>query len=227
VGYVEIARAESERGTLLLRERRGDGRSVLELRANGLFVMDTSEHASERGLAEAALELVAAPVRVLVGGLGLGFTLDRVLGDQRVERCDVVELEPSLVEWMRDGTIPHGPQLLADRRARVVVADVASALAEAAPSAYDVVLLDVDNGPGHLVHDANAALYRRPFLATVRERLTLGGALAVWSASRAPELLEELRSAFDEAEERAHEVQLQGRGEHYWLYVGRRVASEA
>jgi spermidine synthase len=229
VEYVEVARSETEHGELVLRERRseGGGPQVWELRANGVFVMDTSEHASERALADAALELVETPARVLVGGLGLGFTLDRVLGDPRVEQCDVVELEPALVEWMRDGTIPHGPQLLADRRARVVVADVASAVAEAAPATYDVVLLDVDNGPGHLVHDANAALYRLPFLATVRERLTPGGALVVWSAARSRELLEDLRSAFDEVEERAHEVRLQDRDEHYWLYVGRRVASEA
>ena len=108
-----------------------------------------------------------------------------------------------------------------------MVTDVANAVAEAAPASYDVVLLDVDNGPGYLVHDANAALYRRPFLATVGERLRPGGALAVWSADRSPELLAELRSAFDDAEERNHAVRLQDRDEHYWLYVGRRVASEA
>ncbi len=223
--YVEVARRETGHGELVLRERRPEdgGPSVLELRANGAFVMDTSEHASERALADAALDLVEAPTRVLVGGLGLGFTLDRVLGDPRVEHCDVVELESALVEWMRDGTIPHGRRLLADDRVRVVVIDIASAVAEAGRASYDVVLLDVDNGPGYLVHDANAALYQRPFLATVRERLRPGGALAVWSADRAPELLAELRSAFDGAEERPHDVRLQDRDEHYWLYVGHRT----
>jgi spermidine synthase len=170
--YVELARSESERGELVLRERRqeSDGPTVLELRANGVFVMDTAEHASELALADAALGLVEQPRRVLVGGLGLGFTLDRVLGDRRVERCDVVEIEPALVDWMRDGTIPHGPRLLADERARVIVADVARAVEEAAPASYDVVLMDVDNGPGQLVHQANRALYREPFLASLRER---------------------------------------------------------
>ena len=78
---------------------------------------------------------------------------------------------------MRDGTIPHGPALLADERVTVVVADVAVALAEAAPASYDLVLLDVDNGPGYLVHDANAALYRAPFLETARAALRPGGVL--------------------------------------------------
>jgi spermidine synthase len=223
VEYVEVARSQSEHGELVLRERRSDdgGPSVLELRANGIFVMDTAEHASEQALADAALGLVEQPRRVLVGGLGLGFTLDRVLGDRRVERCDVVEIEPTLVTWMRDGTIPHGPRLLADERARVVVADVATAVEESAPATYDVVLLDVDNGPGHLVHEANAALYREPFLASLRERLTPGGAVAVWSAAREPELEADLRTVFGDAEEQALDVRLQDRDDRYWLYVGR------
>jgi len=224
VDYVELARSESERGELVLRERRADsgGPVVLELRANGVFVMDTAEHATEVALADAALAAVAEPRRVLVGGLGLGFTLDRVLGDHRVEHVDVVEIEQALVDWMRDGTIPHGRQLLADRRVRVVVADIAAAVAEAGETSYDVMLLDVDNGPAHLVHQANAALYDVPFLTAVRSRLVVGGALVVWSADRAPELLDALRDVFDEASEHRHEVRLQDRDEHYWLYAAHR-----
>ncbi|HEY2877749.1 hypothetical protein [Nocardioides sp.] len=223
--YVEVARCVSERGELVLRERRpdGGGPTVLELRANGTFVMDTAEHASERALADAALDAVADPRRVLVGGLGLGFTLDRVLGDSRVEHVDVVEIEPVLVDWMRDGTIPHGRRLLADSRARVVVADIARAVTEAGDATYDVVLLDVDNGPDQLVHDANRAIYEEPFLRTVHARLGPGGALVVWSAARAPRLLETLRSVFSDVEERDHAVRLQERDDHYWLYAARRT----
>ena len=126
-GYVEVARAESERGELVLRERRADeGPSILELRANGVFVMDTAEFSSEEALASAALELVADPRDVLVGGLGLGFTMHRVLADPRVERCTVVEIEEELLAWMRDGTIPHGQAMLADERANPVVADAST-----------------------------------------------------------------------------------------------------
>lgn len=222
--YVVRARSESERGELVLRERRPEdgGPAVLELRANGVFVMDTAEHATEMALADAALDTVAAPRRVLVGGLGLGFTLDRLLGDRRVEHVDVVEIESALVDWMRDGTIPHGQRLLADRRLRVVVADVAEAVAEAGSTSYDVVLLDVDNGPGHLVHEPNAALYDAPFLRAVRDRVAPGGALVVWSADRAPDLLQALRDVFDEAGEHSHQVRLQDRDEQYWLYAAHR-----
>jgi spermidine synthase len=227
VEYVEVARSETDRGELVLRERRpepeqGGGPTVLELRANGVFVMDTAEHGSERALADAALAAVTEPRRVLVGGLGLGFTLNQVLGDRRVERVDVVEIEQHLVDWMRDGTIPHGRQLLADDRVRVVVADIVQAVAEAGASTYDVVLLDVDNGPGQLVHEANAAIYAEPFLRRVLDLLEPGGALVVWSADRADGLSEGLRAVFGDVEEQDHAVRLQDRDEHYWLYTARR-----
>ncbi|CAN5360216.1 hypothetical protein BH11ACT8_BH11ACT8_03350 [soil metagenome] len=221
--YVEIARAETERGELVLRERRGedDGPAALELRANGVFVMDTVEVSTERALAAAALALVEDPRAVVVGGLGLGFTMHEVLADSRVELCSVVEIEQSLVDWMRDGTIAHGPAYLADARVNVVVTDVAMAVAEARPASYDLVLLDVDNGPGHLVHESNAALYAEPFLRAVRGVLRPGGAAVIWSAAPAPELEAAMTTVFDATEARPLDVRIQGRSEQYWLYVGR------
>lgn len=221
--YVEIARAESERGEIVLRSRR-DGeqtRTVLELRVNGVFVMDTLETSSERALAEHTLALVDRPAAVLVGGLGLGFTAHAVLADSRVERLTVVEIEEALVGWMRDGTAPHGPALLADERLTVVVADIVGALAEAKDASYDLVLLDVDNGPAYLVYDANAAVYRAPSLTEARRILRPGGAVAIWSANRSPDLEAELATVFGNADAIAYDVPLQGRAEQYWLHVAR------
>ena len=220
--YVEVARSESERGELVLRERRpDDGPTALELRANGVFVMDTFEVSTERALAAAALEMVEQPHAVVVAGLGLGFTMHEVLADSRVERCAVVEIEEALVRWMRDGTIAHGPALLADERVVVVLADIAVAIAEARPASYDLILLDVDNGPGYLVHDTNEALYHEPFLSSAREVLRPGGAVVVWSAAEAAELEETLTDVFGEVSTRRHDVRLQERDESYWLYAAR------
>jgi spermidine synthase len=225
VEYVEIARAQSERGELVLRERRPEeGPTALELRANGVFVMDTLEVSTERALAAAALELVEQPRAVVVAGLGLGFTMHQVLADSRVEKCAVVEIEEALVRWMRDGTIAHGPSLLADRRVVVVVADIAVAIAEARPASYDLILLDVDNGPGYLVHDTNEALYQPPFLTAARDVLRPGGALVVWSAAEAPGLEDTLGDVFDKVTAHPHDLRLQDRDERYWLYAAR-VAS--
>ena len=223
--YVELARAESSRGELVLRDRRpdcaDDGPTALELRANGVFVMDTVEVGTEIALAASALDVVDDPRAVVVAGLGLGFTLHEVLGDQRVEVCAVVEIEQALVDWMRDGTIPHGPALLADQRVKVVVADVAQAVAEARPESYDLMLLDVDNGPGGLVHERNVALYDVDFLVSARAVLRPAGALVVWSADPAPDLEAALREAFGNAETRELPVTLQGREVAYYLCLAR------
>jgi spermidine synthase len=229
--YVERARATSERGEVVLRERRhvtddrdvaGTGPVVLELRVNGVFVMDTLETSSEQALATAALAQVPDPRAVLVGGLGLGFTAHEVLSDRRVERLVVVEVEEALVGWMRDGTVPHGPEYLADERLTVVVADIRQAVAEAAAGTYDLVLLDVDNGPGFLVFDQNAAVYAPDFLRHVRDVLRPGGAVAIWSAAEAPDLHDAITEVFGHAAPIPLDVRLQSRDEQYWLYLAHR-----
>jgi spermidine synthase len=221
--YVEVARAESERGEVVLRRRIEEHTAdALELRVNGVFVMDTRETGSEIELAAAALELVEHPRHVVVGGLGLGFTARRVLADPRVEQVRVVEIEESLIGWMRDGTIPHGPALLADRRVQLVGADIVAAVLEAT-STYDLVLLDVDNGPGYLVHDSNAGVYESDFLTSTRRLLNPGGALVIWSANPAPELAGVMERVFGNCTEHRYGVLLQGRQEDYLLYLSRRT----
>ena len=210
--YVEVARAVSERGEVVLRERHDpDGPTaapVLELRVNGVFVMDTHETSTERQLAAAALAHVGRPHAVLIGGLGLGFTLHEVLADHEVERVVVVEIEDALVRWMRNGTIPHGPSLLADER-------------------LHLVLLDVDNGPGYLVYQDNAPLYQRTFLTEVAKALRPGGALVVWSADESADLADAMKTVFGKVTPIPYDVTLlhQGGGsreERYWLYLSRR-----
>ena len=221
-GAVQKARAESERGEVVLLQREG---GILELRVNGVFVMDTIETTSETALAENALALVDDPRKVLVGGLGMGFTAHALLGDQRVQRVDVVELEPALVRWMRDGTIPHGPALLADERIRVIEADLGVAVEEAAARSdgptYDLILLDVDNGPGNLVHEENARLYETAFLHRLAAILNPGGVLGIWSSHESRELEERLRDVLGNATHQAVPVTLQGRDEAYWLISAR------
>lgn len=225
--YVEVARCESDRGELVLRERREDGGSrILELRANGVFVMDDAEFTSEQALATAALARVVEPRAVLVAGLGLGFTLHQVLADSRVERCTVVEIEEALVGWMRDGTIPRGQTTLADERVRVVVADIAAAVAEARDASYDLMLLDVDNGPHYLVHEANARVYETAFLEHARRLLRPGGTLVVWSMDLATDLQRVMEKVFDDVEVERHPVRLQDRDEAYWLVAGSVAAEE-
>ena len=214
-----VARAESERGEVVVRRRDDDS---LELRVNGVFVMDTAETSSERLLARAVLDRATGPRRVLVGGLGLGFTLRELLADSRVEHVLVAEIEPAVVEWVRAGVLPGG-DLLADARVDVVVDDVGRVVAAQPASGCDVLLLDVDNGPAFLVYDQNAQVYQAPFLALCRERLDRDGVLAVWSSSSSEPLSAAMTEVFGGCDVTPVEVDLQGRAERYWLYTSKMV----
>jgi spermidine synthase len=136
-----------------------------------------------------------------------------------VGRVTAVELEQTVVDWMRDGTIAHGPRFLADQRLQVVVQDVAVALQEAPEAAYDLVLLDVDNGPDFLVHDANAALYQQPLLTAARRATR--GLLVIWSASESPQLGAAMEAVFGNVTATPYDVRLGERDEKYWLYAAR------
>jgi spermidine synthase len=121
-------------------------------------------------------------VRLLLAGLGVGFSLDEALGSDAVREVVVVELEPTIVEWAGShlrGLTEHG---LDDPRVRLVVADIRDVL-ETIEGDFDAVCLDVDNGPGWIVHDTNAELYADHALALVGRRLRAEGRLTVWSAA--------------------------------------------
>ncbi|KHL10744.1 hypothetical protein CLV56_1003 [Mumia flava] len=214
-----MGESRHEHGRAVLR-RRDDG--ATELRVNGVFVMDDHETGSEQLLAESALAgAEGADLRVVVGGLGLGFTLRALLADPRVAHVTVAEIEPAVVAWMRDGTVP-GADLLGDERVEVRVGDVRAVVAEQAVRSVDLILLDVDNGPDFLVDDDNAAVYVAAFLRTCAERLRARGELCVWSQADSPDLRDRLATVLDDVTAVRVPVVLQGRDEAYWLLKGRR-----
>jgi spermidine synthase len=211
-----LASATSPRGEILLRVRAGDAGEVVELVVNGVFAMDSAETSSEEALAT----LVPAwASRVLVGGLGLGYTpgalLDRT--ELPLERLDVVELEPCLVGWAGARLTRPLARLAADPRVGLHVGDVAAVLAGTLPppGPWDAILLDVDNGPDFLIHDANAALYGATLLGEATARLAPGGLLAVWCQGPAPDLLATL-STLGPAREHRYRVD---RGRRTFSYV--------
>ena len=174
-----VDRAAAPDGAELVLARR-DGEWVV--RVAGRTLMSSRVHGSEEALAAIVLRGLAAPRAVLVGGLGMGFTLraalDRLPPDARVV---VVELVPGLVAWNRGPLAELAGRPLEDPRVRLQHGDVGARIAEA-KGAYDAILLDVDNGPSALAHAGNAALYGDRGARACAAALRAGGALAVWSA---------------------------------------------
>jgi spermidine synthase len=190
---VTVERVSSARGEVVLR-RRGD---VYEIVSNGMFLMDTSSGASERLLAQVAI--AGGARRVLIGGLGVGFTLAEVLAAPDVTSVTVVEIEDAVVRWNRGPLAAVNGHALDDARVRVVVADFGAWL-RSCGEVYDAICLDVDNGPGWTVVEANRALYDDGTLRLLKDRLSKAGRLAVWSAARSPGFAERLRSVFDDVQ---------------------------
>lgn len=202
---------ETERSEVVVR-RRADG--ATELRVGGVFVMDDVETRSERILAEMVLEQGAR--RVLVGGLGLGYTT-RTLLDGGAERVVVAELHPEVTAAVQAGA---GAGPLDDARLEVRHGDVGEVLRARFDDSLDAVLLDVDNGPDALVHERNAALYEEAFLYECARVLAPGGSVAIWSMADSTELRARLATIFATVETRAVGVSLQGRDECYWILLG-------
>ena len=187
-----LDRVETPRGELVLR---GDGEHC-EVISNGVFLMDTRDGASERLLVRAALERHDHPYTVLLGGLGVGFSLVEALADARVRRVVVVEREAALISWHRSWLAPYSAGGLDDPRSDIVCADLVDWLRDAAPASLDVACLDTDNGPDWLVTPGNAALYDAEGLQRLRDTLTPGGIAAFWSASASPAFAELLSTVF-------------------------------
>jgi spermidine synthase len=222
-GINVLAREETERGELVLRRRdMPDSDAIYEIIFNGVFLMASTNAPSARQLAFQGLNPLAGKrgMSVLVGGLGMGCTLQAVLEHASVEQVRVVELEPLIVEWARTHFGPLNSQALDDQRTEVVVADLARYL-ETAEGRYDAILLDVDNGPAWLVFEQNAAVYCGPALERMRDMLNPGGVLAVWAAECTPSFLEDLERTFAWADEVVvQEMDERGRPVDYYIYRG-------
>ncbi len=182
IPWEEIGRAKvpGEVNELILR-RRGQEFSI---QTAGTELMNSRVHGSEDALAKLALDRIHKKdeLKILIAGLGMGYTLGAVLEQVSSDaRILVSELVPTVVSWNRDhlGHLSRMP--LDDPRVKVEVADVASIIWKAR-SDWDVILLDVDNGPSGLTQKSNNRLYTRAGLKACFQALAPGGVLAVWSA---------------------------------------------
>jgi len=174
-------------------------------------LMGTRLSGSEEALASltaARLQGRARP-HILIGGLGMGFTLRKALAVFGPDaRITVAELAPEVVDWARGPLAGIHGDSLSDPRVTLYTGDVGD-LIEDAPSRYDAILLDVDNGPAGLMRTANDDLYDHYGLREAHAALRPGGILAVWSASPEPVFTQRLRAAGFRVED--HRVRANGR----------------
>jgi spermidine synthase len=190
--------------------------------ANGKSLMSSRMHGSEEALAAFAFARIRGreEPHVLVGGLGMGFTLRATLDLLPQDGTVVVaELLPAVIEWNRGPLGPLAGHPLKDPRVRVEQGDVAAALRSSAGT-FDAILLDVDNGPAAFATSGNAALYDDAGLAAARAALKKGGVLAVWSARDDRKFEQRLRYAGFRVEVERVRARLKKGGPRHTIFMG-------
>jgi spermidine synthase len=226
--YVKLGESKMSDGTVFSLHKHDD---KFYLKYNGFDLMSTAltfseEMLSEVGLAKLLEGKASRPKHptVLIGGLGLGFTLKRAL--QLVgspATVEVAELMPPLIEWNRTFLVEHNGPLLEDPRTKISQGDLFDIINAKRRGSYDALLLDIDNTPDDLITAGNARLYSPGFLAKIREILTPNGCVAYWLSEPAPKFRKCLiKAGFDVAEHAAKPHEKSKRARHC-IYLATRT----
>jgi spermidine synthase len=220
--WEQLGQARSRDGTVLKLVRRGDEYIIL---ANGKSLMSSRMHGSEEALATLACRQARELARpsVLIGGLGMGFTLRATL-DLLPPEAEVLvaEIVPAVVDWNRGPLAALAGAPLEDSRVRVETEDVALTL-RARAGRFDAILLDVDNGPSGFAASSNDALYDDRGIAAAFAALKMDGILAVWSAREDRQFEQRLRHGRFEVEVEHVRARLKNGGPRHTIFLGQKI----
>ncbi|AFM40420.1 spermidine synthase [Desulfosporosinus acidiphilus SJ4] len=207
-----IERCITQRGELQLQKRNQD----YEIISNGVFLMSTYNGDSERKLVSMALKFSSNPQKVLVAGLGVGYSLQEMLDETEVKEVVVLELEAKIIEWNYNYFSPLMGNYLKDSRIRIIQQDLLTWL-DSAEDKFDTVCIDIDNGPEWTVMESNCRLYTEKGLYSLSKILNPYGVVSFWSSSSSVNFHNRLKQYFCNVKE--YQVQSM-RGAPDYIYLG-------
>ncbi len=197
-----LAYEETPLGLLCLRRREilsQPGTRVTEVTLNHEFLMSSYLTASERALTELGLERVPGgkELRVLIGGLGLGYTAASALDSVMVNHVEVVEFLPQVISWLESGLVPLAERLNADERLEVTHGDIYERLSRPGEQEFELIAIDVDHSPEDVLGEQSQGFYSCEGLTRAKSHLTQGGVLGVWSYDESSPLLANMEEVFE------------------------------
>ncbi len=225
--YVQLDEAHMPDGTVYSLHKH-DGK--IYLKYNGFELMSTSLTYSEMMLADVGCQKIQEGggerpkhPKILIGGLGLGFTLKRTLelvGSPAT--VDVAELMPPLIEWNKTHLVEFNGPLLEDPRTNIIQGDLFDIISSAKKGSYDALLFDIDNTPDDLITSGNNRLYSAGFLDKLRQVITSQGTLTYWLSEPAPKFKKMLVKAGFNVEEFAAKAHEKAKRARHCLYLATR-----
>lgn len=225
--YLKLAESTMPDGTIYSLHKH-DGK--IYLKYNGFELMSTAFTYSEQQLAEVGCQhiLEGKPTRpsrpkVLIGGLGLGFTLKRTLElVGKPASVDVAELMPPLIEWNRTHLVDYNGPLLEDPRTRIIQGDLYDIISGQSSETYDALLLDIDNTPDDLITAGNSRLYSPEFLQKLKNVIKPQGTIAYWLSEPAPKFRKLLLKTGFQVEEFASKQHARSKRSRHCIYLATR-----
>ena len=194
---------------------------VYEIIFNGVFLMASYNEISEKELATLAIEPLSSErqdLQVLVGGLGIGYTLRAALNCDRIQTVDVVEIEEYIIRWAKSFFSELNGYACSDSRVHLIKMDLGDYILKTEKT-YDAIILDVDNGPTWLALGSNQRLYQRPALLKIKDLLSEGGVFIIWSAQKCTVFQKRLEEVFGRTELiTVQDMDRHGRSTDYFIY---------
>ncbi len=182
--FEELDWRETPLGEISRRRRRDPAADteVYEVKLNDEFLMSSLFTVAETELARLALAQLHRPdLRVLVGGLGLGYTAHAALADPRVAELSVVEAAEPVLDWHRRSLLPDTAGLADDPRCRLIQGDFFHLVRDDPTARYDAIMLDIDHTPRHVLHPSHERFYTVPGLTAMSRHLAADGVFSLWS----------------------------------------------
>lgn len=215
-----LAKADVERGELQLWEVQNAEKKEYELIINGIFIMASYNNLSSELLIRDSMKVLTESdhVEVLIGGLGMGFTVKEACAHQNVASIDVIELLPTVVQWNKTYLTSCNQGCLEDERVHIIVDDFYNYV-QKTQKKYDIVSMDIDNGPMMLVKPSNCKVYQNPFFTKIKKVLKPGGVFALWSCNRDENMLQQLQQSFSTCREEVVQERVNEKMLPYYVYL--------